>query len=154
MGTVIQISRSKGGMPKLAVEGEVKIGPGGVEQDWQRNRKVHGGPKKAVLMLAAEVVEELAERGFPVYPGALGENLTVRGLDWKLWKAGQRYLIGDEVEIELTTLRQPCANLNVYGAAIKAELLREARGGFYARVLRAGVVAVGDAVRPVDKLVS
>jgi MOSC domain-containing protein YiiM len=108
-----------------------------------------------VLMVAAELVEDLVSRGFPVYPGALGENFTVSGFDPHLWRAGQRYCVGNDAVIELTTLRQPCLNLHVYGPAIKAELYdaqcrkgdvaspRWALGGFYARVVRPGFVTAG-----------
>jgi MOSC domain-containing protein YiiM len=147
MAVLVQISRSNGGIPKLAVEGPVMLGCEGVEGDRHRNPQVHGGPDKAVLMVAAESLEDLAERGYPVYPGALGENLTVSGLDSGLWRSGQRYRVGDAV-IELTTPREPCRNLDVYGPAIKAELLNAGcnHGGFYARVIRTGLVVAGAAV--------
>jgi len=113
---------------------------------------------KAVLMASAEIIDDLAARGFPVFYGAIGENLTVSGLDPHLWRARQRYRLGQDAVIELTKLRAPCVNLNVYGPAIKAELydeLCEARdfrspcwalGGFYARVIRTGIIQAGDAV--------
>jgi MOSC domain-containing protein YiiM len=108
-----------------------------------------------VLMMAAELIDALAARGFLVYYGALGENLTVAGLDARLWRAGQRYRIGEDAVIELTTLRSPCGNLSVYGASLQAELYDEqcaryditsphwAHGGFYARVVRAGLLNAG-----------
>jgi MOSC domain-containing protein YiiM len=136
-------------MPKLSVEGPVAVGREGVEGDRHRNLKYHGGPNKAVLMIAAEAVEGLAARGYPVYPGALGENFTVAGIDPALWESGQRYRIGDEVTIELTTPREPCANLNVYGKAIRGEL-DGGLGGYYARVLQTGMVAVGDTVAKLE----
>jgi len=154
-GRLVQISRSNGGMPKRAVAGPVAIGREGVEGDRHLNPKYHGGPDKAVLMIAEELVESLASRGFPVYAGALGENFTVRGFDPNLWRAGQRYRVGNDVVIELTTLRQPCLNLNVYGPEIKAELYdaqckkddvdspKWALGGFYARVIRPGITIAG-----------
>lgn len=154
-GTLVQISRSNGGMPKYAVAGPVAVGFDGVAGDRHRNLKHHGGPAKAVLMISAEVVEDLAARGFPVYPGALGENFTVSGLAPGLWRTGQRYRVGGDVVIELTTLREPCLQLDPYGAAIKAELYdarcrkgdpaspRWARGGFYARVIRGGIAVPG-----------
>jgi MOSC domain-containing protein YiiM len=154
-GTLLQVNRSRGGLPKRAVSGVVALSSDGVEGDWQRNREVHGGPDKAVLMLAIEVVRDLAAKGFPVAAGSLGENLTVEGLDPSLWRHGQRYRIGATAVIELTKLRQPCVNLNRYGPAIKQEIydLRckdgdytspyWARGGFYARVIQIGLVAAG-----------
>ena len=129
-----------------------------VEGDHWRNPIFHGGPKKAVLMASAELIDSLATQGFPVFYGALGENLTVAGLDPHNWRAGQRYRLGPDAVIELTTVRTPCGNLNVYRPEIKAELYDAqckagdvasphwAHGGFYARVIRPGLIQAGDAV--------
>ena len=100
-GILKQINRSNGGLPKRAINGAVLLNEGGVEGDRQRNLKYHGGPAKAVLMVSAEFVDCLQGRGFPVFYGALGENLTVSGLDPHMWRAGQRYGVGDTAVIEL-----------------------------------------------------
>lgn len=154
-GTVIQINRSAGGIPKRPALGVVKLTREGLEGDGHRNLKYHGGPNKAVLMVSAETLDELKGAGYPVFPGAIGENLTVTGLDPARWRSGQRYRIGDEVVIELTTLRTPCSNLDVYKPEIKAELYdskckagdpgtpKWARGGFYARVIHEGLLVPG-----------
>jgi MOSC domain-containing protein YiiM len=158
MGILKQINRSPGGLPKRAVAGPVMMSEVSVEGDHWRNLIFHGGPRKAVLMASAEFIDDLAARGFPVFYGALGENLTVSGLDPHMWRTGQRYRVGREASIELTTLRTPCHNLDVYGPAIKSELydlqckagdIRSphwAHGGFYARVIRPGMIEAGDAV--------
>src|ERR1700689_222901 len=121
-GILKQINRSRGGLPKRAIHGPVMLSEVSVEGDRCRNLVLHGGPKKAVLMASAEFLDELAARGFPVFYGAIGENLTVSGLDPHMWRTGQRYRLGEEAVIELTTLRTPCLNLDVYGPAIKSEL--------------------------------
>src|SRR6266700_2671013 len=129
--------------------------PDGVEGDRHRAMWIHGGPDKAVLMISAGIIDSLIARGFPIFGGALGENLTVSGLDPGMWRSGQRYRIGEDAVIELTTLRVPCSNLNVYGPEIKSELYeaqcqagditspRWAHGGFYARVIHTGLLAAG-----------
>jgi MOSC domain-containing protein YiiM len=132
----------------LPVEGPVMVNFPGIEGDEHRNREIHGGPNKAVLMIASEKLDELVAKGFPVYPGALGENLTVRGLDPREWHTGQRFRIGDQVVVELTKLRQPCVNLHVYGRPIVKELLdaENKPGGFYARVIVPGPISPGLAI--------
>jgi len=154
-GRLVQINRSPGGLPKRPVEGPLMVTREGLEGDRHRNLKYHGGPNKAVLMIAAENLEELKDRGYRIVAGSLGENLTVEGLDFRRWRAGQRYRIGEDLVIELTTLRTPCLNLDVYDPAIKAELYdarckagnpdtpRWARGGFYARIVHEGLVVAG-----------
>lgn len=163
-GVLRQINRSIGGVPKLALAGPVMVTETGVEGDQQSDLRHHGGPFKAVLMIAAEVIEDLAARGFTVYPGALGENFTVAGLDPAMWRGGQQYRIGADVVIELTTLREPCSNLFSYGRYIGEELYDArckngditsphwARGGFYARVVQGGVIAAGSPVELISDI--
>ncbi len=156
IGLLRQINRSEGGLPKRAISGPVMLTEACVEGDRWRNLVYHGGPDKAVLLVSAEFVDDLAARGFPVYYGALGENFTVSGLDPHKWRQGQRYRVGLDAIIELTKLRTPCNNLNVYGPSIKAEMYDAqcksgdvssphwAHGGFYARVVRPGLIRAGD----------
>ena len=163
-GIVTQVSRSDGGVPKLAVAGPVSIGLAGVQGDRQRDLRHHGGPFRAILMIAAGVLEDLAKQGFTVYPGALGENLTVAGLNPADWRRGQRYRIGADLVIELTTLREPCSNLFPYGRYIGEQLYDArcragdtsspnwARGGFYASVVEGGMVGTGAPVRLEENL--
>lgn len=158
MGILKQINRSNGGLPKRAVAGPVMLQEDRVAGDQWRNTNIHGGPAKAVLMASAEFIDDLVARGFPVFYGAIGENLTVSGLDPHMWRAGQRYRVGQDAIIELTTLRTPCGNLDVYTPGVKAEMY-DARcnagdiaaphwghGGFYARVVRPGLIQAGDGV--------
>jgi MOSC domain-containing protein YiiM len=102
-------------------------------------------------------------QGFPLFPGALGENLTTLGLDRRRFRAGQRYRAGD-VSLELTKRRAPCATLNVYPgiqhAIFDAQVNngdasspRWGLSGFYARVLRAGTIRPGDPIAQIDQIV-
>ena len=120
-GVLQQIGCSGSGLPKRAIAGPAMLSASGVAGDWQRDLRYHGGPDNTSLALA-ELVDDLAARGYTVVYGAMGENLTVSGLDPHLWRAGQRYRIGEDAVIELTTLRTPCSNLLPYGATIGAEL--------------------------------
>jgi MOSC domain-containing protein YiiM len=154
---VVQINISpKGGVPKRPVA-EARVTPFGIEGDGHAHPNIHGGPRKAVLLLAAETVDALRERGYPVFDGALGENFTTRGIDPKQLRIGQQVRIG-EVLIELTAIRRPCSTLDIYGPAIKDEIYDEqvkagdpssprwGWSGFYGAVLRPGTVRPGDIV--------
>lgn len=161
VGSIVQIHISNGGLPKLPIR-EGRVGPLGLEGDRHNHPKFHGGPTRALLMVCSEVVDTLIGRGYPVFPGALGENVTVRGIDHRGMRAGQRYRLG-EVVIELTTVREPCSALNIYGASIRGEIYdklvrsgspespRWAMSGFYTSVLRGGVIWAGAPVTPLDE---
>src|ERR1700722_16092638 len=114
--SIIQINTSDGGVPKRPVLDAV-VTPLGIDGDSHAHPEVHGGPVKALLLITAEGIEELTAQGFPLFPGALGENLTTIGLDRRSMRFGQRYRIG-EVTIELTEMRMPCQTIMIYGPHI------------------------------------
>jgi MOSC domain-containing protein YiiM len=117
-----------------------------------------------VLLICSEVIDELAANGYPIYHGALGENLTIRGIDHRQLRSGQRFRAGQAV-IELTKIRAPCNTLDVYGPAIKAEIYdaevkagntaspKWARSGFYAAVVETGIIRRDDIIALVDQVV-
>ncbi len=162
-GRVLQVNISRGGVPKRA-RPEAELTPLGFTGDVQAHPAFHGGPNKAVLLLASEVIDDLRVRGYPVFYGALGENITTAGLDPAQLRSGQRYRLGQAV-IELTTIRKPCATLDVYGPAIKDEIYgpevkagdtaspRWAHSGFYASVVRTGAVCPDDIIALIGQAV-
>ena len=78
-GCVQQINISKGGIPKRPIA-EAVVTPLGIEGDLHAHPEIHGGPRQALLLISSEGIDELVKDGFPLYPGALGENITTR--DW------------------------------------------------------------------------
>ena len=162
-GSILQINISPGGVPKRAIA-EATVSPAGIVGDSWAHPDIHGGPRQALLLIAAESIEELIALGFPLFFGALGENLTTHGLDRRQMRFGQRYRIGD-VLIELTKMRGPCSTLDVYGPGIHRALYdaqvkagdasspRWGLSGFYATVVRGGVIRPGDRIALVDQVV-
>jgi MOSC domain-containing protein YiiM len=155
-GAIVQISFSRGGLPKRPVP-EAVLTPLGLEGDAHAHPEIHGGPRQALLLMTAETINELAALGYPVYYGAMGENLTTRGIERRLLRAGQRFRTGSAV-IELTRIRVPCSQLSVFGPGIQREIYddqvkagdiaapRWAKSGFYAAVVIPGLIRVGDEV--------
>jgi len=162
-GSIVQINISPGGIPKRPIA-EAEVTPQGIRGDAWAHPQIHGGPNQAVLLITSEGLGELVAQGYPVYSGALGENLTVEGFDRRQLRIGQRYRAG-EVVLELTKIRTPCSQLDVYGPSIKQAVydaqiqagdvssLRWGLSGFYARVLRAGVLRRCDIIQLVDQVV-
>jgi MOSC domain-containing protein YiiM len=155
-GIVVQVSISAGGVPNHAIE-EGNVSKSGIAGDAWRHPQFHGTPKRAILLITSEGVDELAALGFPVFYGALGENITTRGLDRRSLRIGQRFQAGQAV-IELTEVRFPCGTLSVYGAGIQAAIY-DARAqawdpaslvwgmsGFYASVAEPGILRPGDVI--------
>lgn len=156
-GTIVQVSISRGGVPKLPVA-QAAISPFGLDGDSHARPQIHGGPRQAVLIVTLEGINELVERGYPLFPGALGENLTTRGLDRREIRAGHQIRAGSAM-LEITKPRGPCATLDVYGAELKHEIRTKdptspvwGLGGFYARVLSPGIVRPEDIIEVVAVL--
>jgi MOSC domain-containing protein YiiM len=162
LGTIIQVSVSPGGLPKLPIA-EGYITTQGLKGDRQAHPAIHGGPHKAILLIAAEVVDSLAAQGFPLFYGALGENLTTRGLDFRQLRIGDEIRAGGS-HLEITQPRGPCGALDVYGPALREEIYDArvesldhtsphwGRSGFYAAVRTEGPVGPGDIIAVLARL--
>ena len=162
-GSVVQINVSRGGIPKRAIA-DAEVTPVGIAGDVCEHPHIHGGPTRALLLITSEGIEELTAMGFPLYHGALGENLTTRGIDRRSLRLGQRYRVGNVV-IELTSIRGPCESLNVYGPGIQ-KAVYDAKvkagdstsplwglSGFYSSVLRPGTIHTGDPISLLEETV-
>jgi MOSC domain-containing protein YiiM len=107
-----------------------------------------GRPERQVSILNAETVSELAQRGMPVQPGVLGENMTVEGLPVMQLRTGARLRVG-EAELEITGDRPACREmLEIHAEALKAMV---GRAGKMARVVRGGTVRPGDPIELVGE---
>jgi MOSC domain-containing protein YiiM len=151
-GAVHQISVSRGGVPKVAiatgfVDRSGLIDDGHIEA-------FHGGPDKALCLYSLEVIEGLAAEGHSIAPGSAGENVTVRGVDWTGVVPGSRWLIGKEVEIEVTHFTAPCKKNSRWFSdgdfSRISQQLYPGRSRVYARILMEGVISRGDQFAPED----
>lgn len=138
---------------KQPVAGRVAVRTPGLAGDEQGDRRVHGGPDKAVHFYAGEHYatwrRELGALRLLDAPGAFGENLATRGFDESGICLGDRLRIGtDGLLLEIAQGRQPCWKLNDrFGVANMARRVQDTlRTGWYARVLTSGSVGAGDDV--------
>ena len=107
---------------------------------------------RQVHLIHAELLDELAARGFDLPPGRMGENITTRGLDLLRLPTGARLRIG-EAEIEVTGLRNPCVQLERLSPGLmEACLDRDADGGLIRKAGVMGIVLAGGDIRPGDRI--
>jgi len=134
----------------LGVEGDAHRGE--TVQHRSRARQDPGQPNlRQVHLIHAELHDELGAAGFTVGPGVMGENVTTRGVDLLALPRGARLRLGRDAVVEVTGLRNPCAQLDAIQPGLMAATLHRDPDGSLLR--RAGVMAVvlaGGEVRPGD----
>lgn len=138
---------------RLGVEGDAHAGV--TVQHLSRIAKNPAQPNlRQVHLIHAELHDELNAAGFDIHPGDMGENILTRDLDLLALPQGTLLHIGAEAIVEITGLRNPCAQLEKFrpgllkaclGRTPDGQLIRKA--GVMAIVHRAGVVRPGDALR-------
>ena len=140
--TLAQLNISPGGMPKRPIPA-ARVTVEGVEGDWQKSRKYHGGPNRAICLYSEELYDWLREQGVKVQSGDIGENFTTRGLDLQKLAKGDRLRVGGCV-IELTDVRVPCNQLKKWDADLPELIV--GRSGWVAKVIADGPVKPGDPI--------
>jgi MOSC domain-containing protein YiiM len=145
---IFQINASQGGVPKAALR-EAVINELGLTVD-KHNLKSHGGPTAALCLYALERIVALQAEGHPIFPGSVGENITVAGIDWGQVVPGVRLRLGDEVLVEVTRYTTPCATIkDSFADRDSDRILQTLHAGWsrvYARVLHMGNIHVGSKV--------
>ena len=115
-----------------------------VEEHGARN-DAHAGPgHRQVSLLSAESIGKMRAKGLSVGPGDFAENITVEGFNLLEARVGDRIRVG-EAELEISQIGKECHDrCAIYLQAGDCVMPRE---GVFARVIRGGQVAPGDAVR-------
>lgn len=153
-GRIESINVSGGGVPKRG-RVEAWISRNGVYGDVQADKRLHGGPERAVCIYSVELIEALQNEGHPIGFGTTGENLTVSGLDWDLVVPGTVWQAGDSV-LEVASYTSPCKTIrdSFLDKRYKriSQKLNPGWSRVYARVLEEGRVRVGSGFSAVSLL--
>ena len=149
-GRIFQLNISAGGVPKLAVR-EGQVNELGLVGDEHRFPDIHGGPERALCLFSLERIVELQAEGHPIFPGAVGENITIAGIDWQQVVPGVQLALGEEVLLEITSYTSPCNTIPAsFADGQYQRISQKAHPGWsrvYARVLNGGQVRVGQPVK-------
>lgn len=163
-GQVVAVSSSATHTLKKGNHAEVRLLAGlGVEGDAHAGTTVKHRSRvlkdpfqpnlRQVHLIHAELHDELRAAGFDVAAGQMGENITTRGIDLLGLPTGTRLWLGDEAIIEITGLRNPCAQLDGIQQGLMAAVLdRDAQGNLIRKAGIMAVVIAGGVVRPDDTI--
>ena len=163
-GVVIAVSRSARHTFSKPVQDSVRLLAGlGVEGDAHSGVTVKHRSRVAqdptqpnlrqVHLIHAELFDELRAKGFDVAAGQMGENITTRGVDLLGLPTGARLHMGESAVVEVTGLRNPCAQLDHLQPGLMAAVLdRDAQGNLIRKAGIMGVVVAEGEVRPGDAI--
>ncbi len=108
---------------------------------------------RQVHLIHAELLAELRAAEFAIAPGQMGENITTQGIDLLGLATGARLHIGKTAVIEITGLRNPCAQLDAIQPGLMAAVIaRSPRGKLIRKAGVMGVVVTGGEVRLGDSI--
>ncbi|MFL5993440.1 MAG: MOSC domain-containing protein [Streptomyces sp.] len=136
----------------FGVEGDVH-GGATVKHRFRMKKDPSQPNLRQVHLMHEELFEELRVAGFEVGAGQLGENVTTRGVDLLGLSVGTLLHLGDEAVVEVTGLRNPCAQIDGFRKGLLKEVIgRGPDGNVRFRSGIMGVVVVGGVVHPGDTI--
>jgi len=165
MSNVLSVSKSsKHSFSKEIVDSIVLIQGEGVEGDAHKGVTVKHRSRvkvdptqpnlRQVHLIHSELISELQAKGFKVHPASMGENITTTGIKLLDLPTGAVLKIGKDAEIEITGLRNPCAQLDNYQKGLTSAVLdKDAEGnvirkaGVMGIIVKGGEVAADDSIK-------
>ena len=141
---------------KQRVDAPVEVGLEGLLCDAQADRRVHGGPEKAVHHFPVEhyagFAARYAELAASFVPGSMGENLSTRGWREEDVCIGDVFAVGS-VRLQLSQPRSPCWKIDArYGLdGLTLHIDTQGLAGWYYRVLTPGVLRAGDTLQLIER---
>jgi len=150
------------GIDKRPVAGPVRVsapgpkgtGGSGLAGDEIAELRHHGGNDQAVYAVAREDLDAWERAlGRSLAPGAFGENLTTEGVDVSGALIGERWRIGAELVLEVTSGRIPCRTFQGHMGEQQwvNRFVREGAPGAYLRVIEPGEIRAGDPLEIVHR---
>jgi MOSC domain-containing protein YiiM len=121
------------------------VGEAELKVDWGIVGDAHAADwHRQVSLLALESIEKMRSLGLNVGPGSFAENLTTQGLDLLSLPIGSQVRVGSEAILEITQHGKICHDrCAIYHQAGDCVMPRE---GIFAKVIKGGLVKVGDKI--------
>jgi MOSC domain-containing protein YiiM len=136
----------------LGVDGDIHAGKT-VKHRSRVRKDPHQPNLRQVHLIHTELHDELADQGFDVRPGQMGENVTTSGVELLALPTGARLRLGSDAVVEVTGLRNPCSQLDEIAPGLMKAVL--ARGSNLEVIRKSGVMGVvlqDGEVRPGDPI--
>jgi molybdopterin adenylyltransferase len=134
----ISVSTEKG-VPKS------NVSQGRLIENWGMEGDAHAGAwHRQISLLAVESIMKMGALGAQARAGDFAENITTRNVDLSILQVGDHIILGD-CELEITQIGKEChSRCSIYARIGDCVMPRE---GLFARVVRGGLVRVGDAIQ-------
>ncbi|MGW6284091.1 MOSC domain-containing protein [Streptomyces sp. NPDC055107] len=151
------------GIDKRPVDGPVEVldpgprgrGGSGLAGDAVCDLRHHGGSDQAVYAFAREELDawERELGGRKLANGVFGENFTTLGLDVSGARIGERWRVGADLVLEVTSGRVPCRTFadHLGERGWVRRFTRQGATGAYLRVIEPGAVRAGDPIAIVHR---
>lgn len=141
----------RSGIFKRPISGQATVTINGIDGDEHADKRVHGGPQKAVHHYDAENYKRLADQ-YPAValefrPGSIGENISTIGLNEQNVHIGDIFRIGSVVA-QVSQPRSPCWKIDHRFGVERMSMFvaKEHITGWYYRILEPGLMAAGDKI--------
>ncbi|MFE9684940.1 MOSC domain-containing protein [Streptomyces sp. NPDC002701] len=142
------------GPVRVAAPGPKGVGGSGLAGDAVCERRHHGGNDQAVYAFAREDLDDWErELGRDLTSGVFGENLTTEGIDVSGARIGERWRVGSEVVLEVTSGRVPCLTFQGHlgEKGWVRRFTQKGVTGAYLRVIEPGEIRAGDPIEIVHR---
>lgn len=105
-----------------------------------------GHPNRQLNIMCRDTLEALADEGFDIQPGHMGEQIIVSDVDLYSMVPGDRLRLGSAI-VEMTAQREGCDRFEYYQGRENPTFEAPGTLGIMAKVVVGGEIAVGDVVR-------
>ena len=136
----------------FGVEGDAHAGKT-VQHLWDKKKTPNAPNLRQVHLVHEEIFEQLAEQGFTVTPGDIGENIVTHGIELLGLPLGTQLEFESGALIELTGLRDPCSKLNKVQDGLIHKFVYKTEAG--KRGVKSGVMSIvlaGAEICPGDRI--